>query len=75
MDNLSLQRCSITEPAGAIFDASKRSIVVDGARVTGKLVIAPEKPVFKVAGVEVADANSGNLTTIAGVEGKASYDP
>ena len=75
MDNLSLQRCAITEPAGAIFDASQRSIVVDGARVTGKLVIAPEKPVFKVAGVEVADANSGNLTTIAGVEGKASYDP
>ena len=75
MDNLSLQRCAITEPAGAIFDASQRSIVVDGARVTGKLVIAPEKPVFKVAGVEVTDANSGNLTTIVGVEGKASYDP
>ena len=75
MDNLSLQRCSITEPAGAIFDASQRCLVVDGARVKGKLVIAPEKPVFKVAGVEVTDANSGNLTTIAGVEGKASYDP
>lgn len=75
MDNLSLQRCSITEPAGAIFDASQRCLVVDGARVRGKLVIAPEKPVFKVAGVEVTDANSGNLTTIAGVEGKASYDP
>ena len=75
MDNLSLQRCSITEPAGAIFDASQRCLVVDGARVMGKLVIAPEKPVFKVAGVEVTDANSGNLTTIAGVEGKASYDP
>ena len=74
-DNLYLQRCAITEPAGAIFDASQRSIVVDGARVTGKLVIAPEKPVFKVAGVEVTDANCGNLTTIAGVEGKASYDP
>ena len=74
-DNLYLQRCAITEPTGAVFDASQRSIVVDGARVTGKLVIAPEKPVFKVAGVEVTDANSGNLTTIAGVEGKASYDP
>ena len=74
MDNLSLQRCSITEPAGAIFDASQRCLVVGGAYVS-KLVIAPEKPVFKVAGVEVTDANSGNLTTIAGVEGKASYDP
>ena len=49
-DNLYLQRCAITEPTGAVFDASQRSIVVDGARVTGKLVIAPEKPVFKVAG-------------------------
>ena len=74
MDNLSLQRCAITEPAGAIFDASQRCLVVSGAYVS-KLVIAPEKPVFKVAGVEVTDANSGNLTTIAGVEGKASYDP
>ena len=73
-DNLSLQRCAITEPAGAIFDASQRCLVVGGAYVS-KLVIAPEKPVFKVAGVEVTDANSGNLTTIAGVEGKASYDP
>ena len=74
IDNLSLQRCAITEPAGAIFDASQRCLVVGGAYVS-KLVIAPEKPVFKVAGVEVTDANSGNLTTIAGVEGKASYDP
>lgn len=74
MDNLSLLRCAITEPAGAIFDASQRCLVVGGAYVS-KLVIAPEKPVFKVAGVEVTDANSGNLTTIAGVEGKASYDP
>lgn len=74
MDNLSLQRCAIIEPAGAIFDASQRCLVVGGAYVS-KLVIAPEKPVFKVAGVEVTDANSGNLTTIAGVEGKASYDP
>ena len=74
MDNLSLLRCAITEPAGAIFDASQRCLVVGGAYVS-KLVIAPDKPVFKVAGVEVTDANSGNLTTIAGVEGKASYDP
>ena len=74
MDNLSLLRCAITEPAGAIFDASQRCLVVGGTYVS-KLVIAPEKPVFKVAGVEVTDANSGNLTTIAGVEGKASYDP
>ena len=74
IDNLSLQRCAITEPAGAIFDTSQRCLVVGGAYVS-KLVIAPEKPVFKVAGVEVTDANSGNLTTIAGVEGKASYDP
>ena len=74
IDNLSLQRCAITEPAGAIFDASQRCLVVGGAYVS-KLVIAPEKPVFKVAGVEVTDANRGNLTTIAGVEGKASYDP
>ena len=73
-DNLSLLRCAITEPAGAIFDASQRCLVVGGAHVS-KLVIAPEKPVFKVAGVEVTDANCGNLTTIAGVEGKASYDP
>ena len=74
MDNLSLLRCAITEPAGAIFDASQRCLVVGGAYVS-KLVIDPDKPVFKVAGVEVTDANSGNLTTIAGVEGKASYDP
>ena len=74
MDNLSLLRCAITEPAGAIFDASQRCLVVGGAYVS-KLVIAPENPVFKVAGVEVTDANCGNLTTIAGVEGKASYDP
>ena len=74
IDNLSLLRCAITEPAGAIFDASQRCLVVGGAYVS-KLVIAPEKPVFKVAGVEVTDANCGNLTTIAGVEGKASYDP
>lgn len=74
IDNLSLLRCAITEPAGAIFDASQRCLVVGGAYVS-KLVIAPEKPVFKVAGVEVTDANSGNLTTIAGVEGKASYAP
>ena len=74
IDNLSLLRCAITEPVGAIFDASQRCLVVGGAYVS-KLVIAPEKPVFKVAGVEVTDANSGNLTTIAGVEGKASYDP
>ena len=74
IDNLSLLRCAITEPAGAIFDASQRCLVVGGAYVS-KLVITPEKPVFKVAGVEVTDANSGNLTTIAGVEGKASYDP
>ena len=38
---LTLDRCAITQPAGAAFDASLKAVALGGAEVTSKVVISP----------------------------------
>ena len=73
--NLVLEGCSITQPNGAEFDAKNNAVALNGKKVTDKVVIAPDSYGIKIAGVDVTSLNSKDLSVIAGVDGKISYDP
>ena len=38
--SLTLDGCTITEPAGAVFDASLKAVALNGEKVTSKVVIS-----------------------------------
>ena len=42
--SLTLDGCAITQPAGAVFDASLKAVALGGAKVTSKVVISPTEP-------------------------------
>ena len=73
--NFVLEGCSITQPNGAEFDAKNNAVALNGKKVTDKVVIAPDSYGIKIAGVDVTSLNSKDLSVIAGVDGKISYDP
>ena len=73
--NLVLEGCSITQPNGAEFDAKNNAVALNGKKVTDKVVIAPDSYDVQIAGVDVTSLNSKDLSVIAGVDGKISYDP
>ena len=73
--NLVLEGCSITQPNGAEFDAKNNAVALNGKKVTDKVVIAPDSYGIKIAGVDVTSLNSKDLSVIAGVKGKMSYNP
>ena len=73
---LNLEGCSITRPAGAVFDDSKHAVVLNGEVVTSKVVIEPmlEYDLW-IYSHRVTSANCGDLSVIDGVEGTVKYDP
>ena len=73
--NVVLDGCSITQPTGAAFDTNKRAVALNGKKVTDKVVIEPDSYRVQIAGVDVTSLNSKDLSVIAGVDGKISYDP
>ena len=75
--NFTLEGCSITKPAGAVWNAEKHAVCdASGEEITDEVVIAPvEEYGLEIAGVKVTSANCSDLTAIPGVKGKVSYDP
>ena len=76
--NVVLDGCSITQPAGAAFDANVHAVALNGAVVKDKVVIEPElkKYGIRIAGVEVTEANYESLSDIDAMNsGEMSYDP
>ena len=73
--NLVLVGCSITQPAGAAFDANMHAVALNGVKVTEKVVIEPKKYGIMIAGVDVTRKNCKDLSVIYGVKGKMSYNP
>ena len=73
--HLTLKDCGIIQPEGAVFDESRKTVVVNGERVKGKLVIAPNVYDLKIVGNDVTFDNCGDLTVFDGVSGTVKYDP
>ncbi|MFU2357858.1 MAG: hypothetical protein ACM679_02680 [Bacteroidales bacterium] len=76
--NVVLDGCSITQPAGAAFEAGLHAVALNGAVVKDKVVIEPElkKYGIRIAGVEVTEANYESLSDIDAMNsGEMSYDP
>ena len=75
IENLILDGCAITQPAGAAFDANEHAVMLDGQKVKSKVIIEPIDYGIKVAGVIVTNTNCSDLSVIEGVSGKVSFDP
>ena len=73
--NLIMEGCGIIQPEGARFDAKQKTVVVNGERVRGKVVIAPNVYDLKIVGNDVTFDNCGDLTVFDGVSGTVKYDP
>ena len=73
--NLVLDNCSITQPEGAAFRTNKRAVVLNGEKVTDKVVIEPDYYGIEIAGEIVTSLNCKDLSVINGVDGKISYNP
>ena len=73
--NLIMEGCGIIQPEGARFDAKQKAVVVNGERVRGKVVIAPNVYDLKIVGIDVTFDNCGDLTVFDGVSGTVKYDP
>ena len=76
--NFTLDGCSITKPAGAVWNDSEHAVCdASGNVITDEVVIAPpiEEYGLAIANVKVNSANCSDLTAIPGVKGKVSYDP
>ena len=75
--SLSMIGCSITQPAGAAFDASLHAVALGGAKVKSKIVISPSLTTYdlEIAGVQVTSANCSDLSVIPDVTGTVKYDP
>ncbi len=73
--NLVLVGCSITQPAGAAFDANMHAVALNGVKVTEKVVIEPKNYGIMIAGVDVTRKNCKDLSVIEGVSGNVSFDP
>ena len=73
--HLTMKGCGIIQPEGAVFDESRKTVVVNGERVKGKLVIAPNIYDLQIVGNNVSFENCGDLTIFDGVSGTVKYDP
>ena len=72
---LKLEGCSIYEPSNAAYDADRKSVAVNGVKVTDKVVIEPDYYGIQIAGNGVTSLNFKDLSVIDGVDGKMSYNP
>ena len=76
--NLKMIDCSITQPTGAAFDTKEKTVMLNGKRVEGKVVIEPaiaSKYDLQIIGKDVTHDNCGDLSVIDGVSGTVKYDP
>lgn len=73
--NVVLDGCSITQPAGAAFEAGLHAVAQNGEKVTDIVMIEPDKYGIQIAGVAVTGDNRNDLSVINGVEGNVNYDP
>ena len=73
--NVVLDGCSITQPAGAAFEAGLHAVAQNGENVTDIVMIEPDKYGIQIAGVDVTGDNRNDLSVINGVEGNVNYDP
>ena len=73
--NVVLDGCSITQPAGAAFDANLHAVALNGVKVTDKVVVQPENYGILIAGKDVTTKNCADLSIIEGVSGNVSFDP
>ena len=72
---LNLTKCEITQPQGAVYDASLRAVALDGVKVTDEVVITPNDYGLYIASTKVDSANCADLSVIDGVTGTVSYNP
>ena len=73
--NVVLDGCSITQPAGAAFEAGLHAVAQNGEKVTDKVVVQPENYGILIAGKDVTTQNCADLSIIEGVSGNVSFDP
>lgn len=73
--NVALDGCSITQPAGAAFDANVHAVALDGVKVIDKVVINPDNYGILIAGKDVTTLNCKDLSVIEGVSGEVYFDP
>ena len=75
-NEITLEGCAITQPAGAKFDESRKVVVLNGEVVTSEVKIEPVTEYdLKICGTRVNSANCKDLSVIDGVEGTVKYDP
>ena len=72
---ITLEDCTITQPAGAVVDNSQGAVVLNGEVVTSEVKIVQTKYDLKICGTQVTSDNCGDLSGIDGVEGTVKYDP
>ena len=75
--NFTLEGCSITKPAGAVWNDEKQAVCdASGNFITDEVVITPvEWYNLEIAGVQISSANYKKLSSIPGVTGEVTYDP
>ena len=67
LENLILDDCSITQPAGAAFDAAVKGVALNGEVVKDKVVIAPNATGINAITVDVPARKQG-IFTVQGVK-------
>ena len=76
--NFTLEGCSITKPAGAVWNDEEKAVCdASGNVITDEVVITPpvEEYGLQIAGVDINEKNYKEISKIPGVKGKVSYDP
>lgn len=69
------QGCSISSPAGAAYDSSRKGVALNGALVTGEVTISVKSYRFNIVGVKITSDNYNRINTIEGVSGTVNYNP
>ena len=69
------QGCSISSPAGAAYDSSRKGVALNGALVTGEVTISVKSYRFDIVGVKITSDNYNRINTIEGVSGTVNYNP
>ena len=75
INRLTLDRVTITSPAGAAFDSSLKCVALNGTKVTDRVVIDAISYGLQIAGVDITSKNYDKINTIDGVSGTVYYDP
>ena len=76
--SLTLEGCSLAQPAGAVFDPSRKAVVLNGSIVKSKVVIGSLSNMeydLWIAGKQVTSDNCKDLAEFEGVSGSVIYDP